>query len=431
MSSVLLIPILLLFLLLSGLFSLSETAVLSSNRYRIRHLAAGGNRNAAKLAGWLDSPQKLLATILLGNNFANIGAATVAATLVTRQIRDESQRDLVLVIETIVLTMVVLLFCELGPKAFATRTPERISLRLVFPIELWMRISYPFALLTLRLAGFFYRSVRENRETLAATISDVELKAVINSYTQDRRKMLERVLEFSERQVRDVMVPRIEAVSLGIGSTLDDVLRIVEATRLTRFPVYQGSMDNVLGIMHGKDLMPYLRSGKPFRLSRLLRPPVFIPDTARLNNAVRALQTAQTHLGIVVDEHGAVEGIVTLEDLLEQIVGEIQDEHDVEVDEVMRLPNGSYLVDAGISVRELNERLRMHLPENGHYVTLGGYIMMKTGRLPREGDRVRFDGHTLVTEQVVGRRIMRVRINRDRQEEDARPELPAVSETEI
>jgi putative hemolysin len=267
--------------------------------------------------------------------------------------------------------------------------------------------------------------VREDRQSLAASISDVELKAVINSYTQDRRKILERVLEFSERQVRDVMVPRIETTALEIGATLEEVLEVVESTRLTRFPVYKGSIDNVLGIMHGKDLMPYLRSGRPVRLSQLLRPPVFIPDSARLNSAVRVLQTAQTHLGIVVDEHGAVEGIVTLEDLLEQIVGEIQDEHDVEVDEIIPQPNGSYLVDAGISVHELNERLGLELPENGHYVTLGGYLMMRTGRLPREGDRVRFNGRTLVTEQVVGRRIMRVRITPESAKEPRSTDLEA------
>lgn len=431
MSPLLLSAILVFFLLLSGLFSLSETAVLASNRYRIRHLAASGNRNAQKLSSWLDSPQKLLATLLLGNNFANIGAATVAASLVTQQIGERGQRDLYLAGETIVLTIIVLLFCELGPKAFATRTPERIGLRLVVPIELWMRISYPLAQLTIRFAGIFYRSVREDRQSLAASISDVELKSIINSYTQDRRKLLERVLEFAERQVRDVMVPRIETVSLEIGATLEEVLRVVEATRLTRFPVYQGSMDNVLGIMHGKDLMPYLRSKRPFRLSQLLRSPVFIPDTARLNNAVLLLQTAQTHLGIVVDEHGGVEGIVTLEDLIEQIVGEIQDEHDVEVDEVIPQPDGSYLVDAGISVRELNERLGMSLPENGPYVTLGGYIMMQTGRLPREHDRVELDACALVTEQVVGRRIMRVRIMRESPGEDDRlPRLPATQGSE-
>ena len=159
MPSFLLISTLFVFLLLSGFFSLSETAILSSNRYRIRHLASKGNRNAQKLAAWLDAPQQLLATILLGNNFANIGAATVAAAMVTRTV-SEQQRDIYLVLETIVLTLIVLLFCELGPKAFATRTPERISMRLVLPIEVWMRLFYPIAQLSIRFAGLFYRSVR-------------------------------------------------------------------------------------------------------------------------------------------------------------------------------------------------------------------------------------------------------------------------------
>ena len=148
-----------------------------------------------------------------------------------------------------------------------------------------------------------------------------------------------------------------------------------------------------LGILHGKDLMPYLRSGKSFRLSQLLRNPIFIPDTAPLNSAVHVLQSAQTHLGIVVDEHGGFEGIVTLEDLIEQIVGEIQDEHDIEVDEIIPQPNGSYLVDAGIAGHELNERLGVDVPENGYYVTLAGFIMMKTGKLPSEGETVEFDNN--------------------------------------
>ena len=412
MPSILLIILLFVFLLLSGLFSLSETAVLCSNRHRIRHLAATGNKQAKKLALWLDAPQKLLATILLGNNFANIGAATVAAAMVARTVAEE-QRDVFLALETVALTLVVLLFCELGPKAFATRTPERTSLRLVVPIELWMRISYPIAQLSIKFAGLFYRSVRENHRSLAASISDVELKSIINSYTQDRQKMLERVLEFSERQVRDVMVPRMKTVAMAIDTPIDEVLNIVETTRLTRFPVHHGSLDNVLGIMHGKDLMPYLHSSKPFRLSQLLRRPVFIPDTAPLNNAIRVLQSAQTHLGIVVDEHGGVEGIVTLEDLIEQIVGEIQDEHDIEVDEIVPQPDGSYVIDAGISVRALNERLHLSIPEHGYYVTLGGFMMMTTGRLPLEGDTIEFEDNSYEVEQMVGRRIMRIRMTRN------------------
>src|SRR6185436_17034864 len=193
---------------------------------------------------------------------------------------------------------------------------------------------------------------------------------------------------------------------------LDEILLVVESTRYSRFPIYQGVLDNVVGILHGKDLMPYLHYPKTFRLSQLLRKAVFIPDTARLNNAIRLLQNAQTHLGIVVDEHGGVEGIVTLEDLIEQIVGQIHDEHDVEVDSVAPHADGSIDIDASVAVRELNERLSLNIPENSQYVTLAGFLLSKAGHLMNEGEEVCFEECVFRVEQMIGRRIMRVRLSR-------------------
>src|SRR5438046_7787070 len=201
------------------------------------------------------------------------------------------------------------------------------------------------------------------------------------------------------------MVRRIEVTAIDINTPFEEMLLVVESTRYSRFPIYQGALDNVVGILHGKDLMPYLHYPKTFRLSQLLRKPVFIPDTARLNNAVRMLQNAQTHLGIVVDEHGGVEGIVTLEDLIEQIVGEIQDEHDVEVDSVAAHADGSTGIDASISVRELNERLSLNIPETGHYVTLAGFLLAQSGRLMKEGEEVIFEESTFGVEHMIARRV--------------------------
>src|SRR3954469_6154409 len=212
-------------------------------------------------------------------------------------------------------------------------------------------------------------------------VSGAGLRVLLNTRTDEHARMLERVLEFSERQVKDVMVPRMEVTAIDINTPFDQMLRVVESTRYSRFPIFHGVLDNVVGILHGKDLMPYLHHPETFRLSQLLRKPVFIPDTARLNNAIRLLQNAQTHLGIVVDEHGGVEGIVTLEDLIEQIVGEIQDEHDVEVDSVAPHADGTFGIDASIAVRELNERLSLNIPENGQYVTLAGFLLARAGRL--------------------------------------------------
>src|SRR5262245_5127558 len=414
MFTILILP-LLVFFALAAFFSLSETAIFSSNRYKIRHLASQGSKPAQSLIGWLEAPDRLLATLLLGNNFASIGAATVSAAMVSRIVFNPAMLDVALAIETVLLTLLILLFCELGPKAIAARYPERISLRVVLPIGICMKLFAPVTKHGVKIAGLFLNSVRQDaaEPAAAAQASDAELRALLNSNKpHEHSRMLQRVLEFSERQVKDVMVPRIEVTAIDITTPLDEILLVVESTRYSRFPIYQGALDNVVGILHGKDLMPYLHYAKTFRLPQMLRKPVFIPDTARLNNAVRLLQNAQTHLGIVVDEHGGVEGIVTLEDLIEQIVGEIQDEHDVEVDSVAPHHDGSFGIDASISVHELNERLSLGIPENGQYVTLAGFLLAKAGHLMTEGEEVTFDDCIFRVEQMIGRRIMRARLTR-------------------
>jgi magnesium and cobalt exporter, CNNM family len=410
MLTILILP-LLAFFALSAFFSLSETAIFASNKYKVRHLASQGSKPAQKLIGWLEAPDKVLATLLLGNNFASIGAATVSAVIVSRFGFDAQMLNIALAVETVVLTLVILLFCELGPKALAARYPERISLRVVLPIEIFMKMFFPVTKYGVKLAGLFFHSVQQEPEAVANGASDAELRAVLDSNKgHEHSRMLQRVLEFSERQVKDVMVPRMEVTAIDISASFEEILLVVESTRYSRYPIYQSVLDNVVGILHGKDLMPYLHYPKTFRLSQLLRKPVFIPDTARLNNAVRLLQNAQTHLGIVVDEHGGVEGIVTLEDLIEQIVGEIQDEHDVEVDSVAPHADGSIGIDASISVRELNERLTLNIPETGQYVTLAGFLLAQAGRLLKEGEEVTFEDCIFRVEQMIGRRIMRVRL---------------------
>src|SRR5262245_40029755 len=420
MFTILVVP-LFAFFVLSGFFALCETAIFASTKYKIRHLASQGARPAQTLRNWLEWPVKLLATLLLGNNFASIGAASVSASIVSRFVSKPEALNIALAIETVVLTIVILLFCELGPKALAARYPERISLRLVLPIDIAMRTFYPVTKYGLKIAGLFFRRVRQGTETNVSGASDAELRALLNTKRHEHSRMLERVLEFSERQVRNVMVPRMEVTAIDINTPFDEMLLIVESTRYSRFPVYQGVLDNVVGILHGKDLMPYMHYPKTFRLSQLLRKPVSIPDTARLNNAIRLLQNAQTHLGIVVDEHGGVDGIVTIEDLIEQIVGEIQDEHDVEVDSVVPHADGSIGIDGSISVREVNERLSLNIPENGQYVTLAGFLLAKAGHLMKEGEEVEFEDCTFRVEQMIGRRIMRVRLTRPLREAAQKP----------
>jgi putative hemolysin len=410
MSTFLLIVVLFILFMSCAFFSLAETAIFATNRYKLRHLASEGNRRAVQLTQWLDEPEPLLATILLGSNFSSIGAATLSATLVSQWIADKDLLEIGLIIEAVFLTLFILLFCELGPKALAARYSEQIALKVVIPVELCMKVLSPLAKAGIKISDVFFRRVKERAPTASAQGLVDEIRAVIatGGDKEERTKMLARVLDFSERQVKDLTVPRPEVVALDMATPLEDILHTVETTRYTRFPVYRGTLDNVAGILHGKDLMPYIHSPRAFRLSQLLRRPVFIPDTAKMDNAIRMLQNAQTHMGVVVDEHGGVQGIVTVEDLIEQIVGEIQDEHDVEVDAVVSHADGSSLIDASISVRELNERLSLEIPESSQYITLAGFLLRQSGKLLKEGDDVVWNAHTFRIEQVMGRRIMKV-----------------------
>ena len=412
MSTFLLIVVLFTFFVSCAFFSLAETAIFSTNRYKLRHLATEGNRKEAQLTEWLNEPEPLLATILLGSNFSSIGAATLSATLVSQWIVDKDRLEIGLVIEAVLLTLFILLFCELGPKALAARYSEQIALAVVIPIEICMKVLSPLARSGIKISNLVFRRVKERASAATKHGMTDEIRAMLASTTErdENTRMLERVLEFSERQVKDVTVPRPEIIGLEMGTPLEDILHTVETTRYTRFPVYRSTLDNVAGILHGKDLMPYVHSPRAFRLSQLLRKPVFIPDTAKMDNAIRMLQNAQTHMGIVVDEHGGVQGIVTVEDLIEQIVGEIQDEHDVEVDAVVAHPDGSILIDASISIRELNERLPLEVPESSQYITLAGFLLRQSGKLLKEGDDVTWNDHHFRIEQVMGRRIMKVHL---------------------
>ena len=419
MSTFLLIVLLFILFLANAFFSLAETAIFAVNRYKIRHQASEGNRRAAQLVEWLDEPESLLATILLGSNFASISAATLSATLVSKWILDQDLLEIGLIVEAILLTIFILLFCELGPKALAARFPEPIALSVVIPVEICMKVLSPLAKAGIKITSVIFRNVKDRAaSSTTQPVTGDEIRAIIagGGDREGRTKMIERVLEFSERQVKDVTVPRPEVVALEMGTDFEEILRIVESTRYTRFPVYRNTLDNVAGVIHGKDLMPYIHTPRAFRLSQLLRKPVFIPDTAKMDNAIRMLQSAQTHMGVVVDEHGGVLGIVTVEDLIEQIVGEIQDEHDVEVDAVVSHADGASLIDASISVRELNERLPLEVPESSQYITLAGFLLRQSGRLLKEGEDVLWNGHSFRIEQVMGRRIMKVRLVPARQD---------------
>jgi CBS domain containing-hemolysin-like protein len=227
----------------------------------------------------------------------------------------------------------------------------------------------------------------------------------------EERRLIHRVFEFSDTLVREAMVPRTEMAAISGDSSLEQITRAFEKFRYSRLPVYRESLDNVIGFIHSKDVMPYLLHPEKFRLEDVLQPPLYVVDTARLEDVLRQMQKAKAHFGFVVDEHGGLEGIITLEDLLEEIVGDISDEHDEEVNEqIVPLGDNKYLLAGGLAVRDLNRRLKLSLPESESYTTIAGFLMTEAGHVLKPGDKVSYNGLLFEVDRVERRRVITVRL---------------------
>jgi magnesium and cobalt exporter, CNNM family len=262
-------------------------------------------------------------------------------------------------------------------------------------------------------------------ERRAPNLSEVALHSIIDesgvdSASTDRQKMLRAVLSLSDLAVKSVTIPRPEVTAISVDATVEEVFQTIRTSGYSRIPVYRKNLDNIVGILHAKDILPRIferiqdmnRSREPMELVHVMRKPLFVPDSAKVDVTLKYMQKNHIHLAVVIDEHGGMEGIVTLEDLLEQIVGEIQDEHDFELDAIRHLPDESMLVDADISIREMNKRLKLRLPESSHYSTLAGFLLAQSGRILTKGEEVVFDRWKFLVVETEGRRLVKVRMER-------------------
>ncbi|MEP7075008.1 MAG: hemolysin family protein, partial [Acidobacteriota bacterium] len=249
----------------------------------------------------------------------------------------------------------------------------------------------------------------------------VKLSEESGHLKEEERELIDKVFEFSETTVKEAMIPRTEIVALSEGCTFEEIAEAFHEHGYSRLPVYRDSLDDIVGVIHGKDLMAYMRRPKSFQLESIIQKPVYVVDTARLEDVLRQMQKEKFHFGFVVDEHGGVEGIITLEDLLEEIVGEISDEHDEEVNQQIEpQPDGSFLLDGGLAVRDLNRRLEMNLPVSEGYTTVAGFLMSEAGQLLNKGESVAFNDHVFRVEEVDKRRITKVLMLASEAEEAAR-----------
>lgn len=403
-----------LLVLLSGFFSGAETAFLSLDRLRLNFLVQKKRRGARELEEILEHPETMLSSVLIGNNVVNIAASVFATAFFIELFGDRGEFYAVLA-----LTPMLLIFAEVVPKTYAARHAEKVSFLVLPPIRICMYLLMPLAWLVGGVSRLLTTFVGKETERV---ISEEEIRTIIAAgeqtgvVPQEKQQMLHGVFELAEMQVRDVMIPRTEVVGLAADATFAEALALAQESMHSRFPVFEGSLDSIVGVLHAKDILAHVGRPQEFVPRTLARPPYFVPESKSIESLLQALRTARVHLAIVLDEYGGVEGIVTLEDIVEQIVGEIRDEYDEEEVPFRELAPGRYLVDGSAPLRDINRRFGLTLSEE-HVTTLAGFLLRTLGTIPGEGARCSADGATFIVRKMDEHRIEEIEMTLAREGE--------------
>lgn len=391
---------------LSAFFSGSETALMALDRLRVKYLVKKKRPKAEKLERLLEQPENVLAAILIGNNLVNI-ATSVFATGLLVQIYGEQGELLTILI----LTPLLLIFAEICPKTYAAKSPEKVSFLVLRPILFVMALLRPVIWMITKVSRLLARLMKQ--EDPVFTVSEDEIRTIIavgeesGVLPKEHRRMLYGIFDLAQTRVRDVMIPRPEVTGVAVDAPFGELLQLVQEARHSRFPVYEESLDKVIGIIHSKDILKYVDRPDEFNLRQMARPPYFVPESKKIGTLLQSFRKKRVHLAIVVDEYGGVEGIVTLEDVIEEVIGEIQDEYDVEQVEVREVGPQRYLLDGSISLRALNRRFDLELAEE-HVNTVAGFLTRQLGSIPRKGDTCEVDGIIFTVRKMVEHRVEEV-----------------------
>ncbi len=410
-------------LALSFFFSCSETAFISLQRIRIEHLVTTKVPGAARVAKIIQHPEKLLSTVLTGNNLVNTTAAALGTILAVSVWGEWG-----ILIATIGVAVILLVFCETTPKVIAAHNAEKMSIRLARPTEVASYIFTP-AVLALSSITSRFTKLAGGRPMARSLVSEEEIRTMISvghkegTVEEAEAEMLHKVFDFGDRPVREVMVPRLEVISIEQGSTVADFLAVYAQSPISRLPVYQESMDNVVGILSVKDVLMGLAKNTIDHQSvidDLIRPAYFTPETKRINELFTEMRDKNYRMAVVVDEYGGTAGIVSLSRLVEEIVGEVGDELASVEKEYEVINEYTFQIDGSMRIEEANEAMELELPE-GDYETVAGFILDLLGHIPRQGEQLRYKGLKIVITKMRGLKIEEVLLTKEKKKEHAPP----------
>ena len=389
-------------------FSAAEMAFIAANRPRLRHLAEQGSATAAAYLEAFRHPERVLSTAMMGVTVAHIVAASAATWSLLPTLG-----GLAPLVVTLVLTPVMLVFGEIIPKAVARAWATSLILRLYRPLIWTSVVLMPFVAFANLVVGLTLRLYGVRQADTRAFVSREELKALLQmepgeaEVTTQEAELIDNIFDLGDTTVREVMVPLVEVTMLPDSASPQDAIALIQERGFSRLPIYRQRETNIVGIVAAMDLLS--RGAEAATLDELKRPPYYVPETKRIDDLLRKMQRSRAHMAVVVDEYGGSTGVVTLEDILEQIVGEIHDEHERAPASAERLPDGSYRVAARTNIDELNEAFDWTLPKQD-YETVAGLVLATLGRVPRAGEMFQIPGYTLTVLEADTRRVTAVKI---------------------
>jgi len=422
---------------INGFFAGSEIALISARRSRIKQLAGEGDAGARRVAALQDDPDRFLATVQIGITFVGTLASAVGGAAAVRALSPAlralpvpglaaAAQPIALGLVVLGLTYTTLILGELVPKSLGLRHAVPLSLRVAGLIDGLARAASPLVRLLTASSRLVLRLLGQRGPVERTFVSEEEVKQILQEgraqgvFDQTEQELIHSVFEFTESTVKEVMIPRPRIQAVDVETPVDELLAFIVQTGKSRYPVYRNSLDEILGILYDKDLFRLLAEKKPIALAEILRPAHFTPETVRVSDLLKVMQKRRMPMALVVDEYGGVEGLVTVEDVIEEIVGEIEDESDRGAKPVQRLRDGSYVVDASISIHDLADQHQLEFPESTEYETLAGFVLTQLKRIPHGGEIVTYKDWRLTIVDMDGLRIARVKL-----EPAGRPKSPA------
>ena len=411
-----LIVILVIMIMLSAFFSASETALTSVNRIKLLNMIEENieSRKAEKILKLRENPQKLLSAILIGNNIVNIGASSIATALAIKWMPSNGVGA-----ATAIMTVVVLIFGEITPKTMATKKAESFSLGVVNIINTLVIILTPAIVVLNVITNILVNLLGGDNDEKTPTITQAELKTMVNvSHEEgvlhgDERKMLNNVFDFGQSKAREVMTPRTDISALENTATYEQIVEVFKEEKFSRIPIYEESIDNIIGVIYLKDV--FTAGEKNFSVSKIMREPYYTYETKDISNLLSEMRTKKVGLAVVLDEYGGTSGIVTVEDIVSEIMGKISDEFDDDDDEISEVKEDEYIVDGTARIDDVNEMLDTNI-RCIHAETIGGYVTVLLGRFARKGEEVIDDSNNLIMtiEEIDRNRIDRLRIKKEK-----------------